>query len=220
MDALLPGLHASPPEPLGFAPHLGIRAFLLQRELGNVLIYRSAALQGDGEAEAIDALGGVGRQYLNHSYEASPACDWVRDRFDAPLLVHGDDAEQSAAHCTVDHTFTRRHRLDDDLEVIPTPGHTPGATAYLWDGGGHRVLFTGDTVYFPREGDWRAAVLDGVSDRDRYVESLELLRDLDFDVLLPGIARLGEPYHAVVEDGEGRRRIGEILERVRRGEDG
>lgn len=220
MEAVVPGLHASPPESLGFAPQLGIRAFLLQRDLGNVLIYRSAALLDEGGAEAIDALGGIERQYLNHSHEAAPACDWVRDRFNAPLLVQAGDAEETAAHCTVDHTFTKRHHLDDDFEVIPTPGHTLGATAFLWDTGDHRVLFTGDTIYFPRAGDWRAAVIDGVSDRDRYVESLELLRDLEFDVLVPGIARLDEPHHQVVEPDEGRRRIGAILQRVRAGEDG
>ena len=47
----------------------------------------------------------------------------------------------------------------DDFEVIPIPGHTSGATAYLWDGGGHRCLFTGDTLYL-REGEWVAAVLE------------------------------------------------------------
>lgn len=185
-----------------------------------MLVYRSAALQDDGQAEAIDALGGIERQYLNHSHEAAPACDWVRERFNAPLLVHAGDAEESATRCTVDHTFAKRHHLDDDLEVIPTPGHTPGATAYLWDTGEHRVLFTGDTIYLPRDDDWRAAVLDGVSDRERYVESLELLREVDFDVLVPGVARLEAEHHQIVDRDEGRQRIGAIAERLRQGEDG
>lgn len=144
----------------------------------------------------------------------------MRDRFNAPLLVHAGDAEESAAHCTVDHTFTKRHRLDDDFEVIPIPGHTPGATAYRWDTGDHRCLFTGDSIFFRRGGEWRAAVIDGVSDRDSYIESLELLRELEFDVLVPGIASIGEPHHQVVEREEARRRIDAILERLRRGEDG
>jgi lactoylglutathione lyase len=39
-----------------------------------VLIYRAATLEQD--VEAVVALGGVSRQYLNHHHEASPACDW------------------------------------------------------------------------------------------------------------------------------------------------
>ena len=39
-------------------------------------------------------------------------------------------------------TFSSRHLEGDDFEVIPTPGHTSGATAFLWDSGRHRVLRT------------------------------------------------------------------------------
>ena len=105
----------------------------------------------------------------------------------------------------------------DDFEVIPIPGHTPGATAYLWDSGRHRCLFTGDTVYL-REGEWVAAVLDS-SDRGAYIESLELIKELDFDVLVPWAATAGQPFHAVTDKGDVRRRIDAILERVRRGDD-
>ena len=66
----------------------------------------------------------------------------------------------------------------------------------------------------------RAAVLDGVSDRERYIESLELIRTLDFDLIVPGIAAAGEPYYEFVEKAEAERYIDEILERVRRGESG
>ncbi len=217
MDTVIPDLYASAPEPLGFGPSLEIRAFLLQREGGNLLIYRSAALEQD--VEAVNGLGGISRQYLNHHHEASPVCDWVARTFGAPLHVHEEDASEASKICDVDETFSERHHLDEDFEVIPIPGHTAGATAFLWDTGEHRVLFTGDTVFFIR-GRWRAAVLDGVSDREKYIESLELIRTLDFDLVVPGIAPAGEPYHAFVERAEAERRIDEILERVRRGEDG
>ena len=76
-----------------------------------------------------------------------------------------------SATCDVAEAFSKRHRLDEDFEVIPTTGHTSGATAFLWDAGRHRCLFTGDTIFFPR-GKWVVAVLDGVSDWERYIESL------------------------------------------------
>src|SRR5918994_4902301 len=145
MDNVIPGLYASTPEPLGFGPSLEIRAFLLQRERGNLLVYRSGMLERD--VEEINALGGISRQYLNHHHEASPACDWVAKTFGAPLHVHEEEAPTVSETCDVAEAFSERHRLDDDFEVIPTPGHTPGATAYLWKHDGRRYLFTGDTIY-------------------------------------------------------------------------
>src|ERR671919_387274 len=95
------------------------------------------------DVEEINALGGISRQYLNHYHEASPACDWVARTFDAPLHVHEADARAVSEVCNVDETFSEHHKLDEDFQIIPIPGHTSGATAYLWDTRQHRVLFTG-----------------------------------------------------------------------------
>lgn len=225
MQSLLPTLHASEPEAVPFGPSLEIRAFLLQRERGNLLIYRAETLKRD--KETVDELGGISRQYLNHRHEAAPVCDWVAEAFGAPLFCHADDAESASAGCKVAETFAERHRLDDDFEIIPTPGHTSGATAYLWESSEHRCLFTGDTVFFP-SGEWRALLLrsnappplDGASDRERYLASLELLRSLDFDLLVPSLATAAQPYYEFVEPAESKRRIDTIIDRVRRGENG
>jgi hypothetical protein len=206
MESAIDGLHASAPEPLPFAPSLLARAFLLEREHGNLLIYSVSDLAS--VAPAIEDLGGISRQYLNHRHEAAFASDWVR----APLFVHQNEREAVEPKAHVRATFARRHKLDDDFEVIPTPGHTSGATAYLWDTGRHRLLFTGDTIFL-KDGEWVAAVLDS-SDREPYVESLELIRELDFDVLVPWIATAGEPYCVMTSPENTRRRIGAILERV------
>jgi glyoxylase-like metal-dependent hydrolase (beta-lactamase superfamily II) len=211
METVIPRLHATIPEPLPFAPSLHARAFLLERKRGNILVYSTTVLEAD--AAAIDDLGGIARHYLNHGHEAMFASDGV----DAPLFVHENERETVERAYNVRGTFSRRHVFDDDVQVIPTPGHTSGATAYLWDSGGHRALFTGDTVYLDG-GEWVAAVLEDSSDRAAYLESLELIRELDFDVLVPWAAR-GEPYHAVVSHAEARRRIDAIIERVRRGEE-
>jgi hypothetical protein len=205
------GLFASSPQPLPFAPSLEIRAFLLQRDQGNLLVYSATTIEAD--AGAITGLGGISRRYLNHWHEAM----FPSDALDAPLFVHRAERESVAETYHVRATFSRRHVLDDDFEVIPVPGHTRGATAYLWDSGEHRLLFTGDTIYLHR-GEWVAAVLES-SDRRRYIESLELIRDLDFDVLVPWAATKGEPYYAPTDKSDAQRRIEAILGRLRRGED-
>ena len=207
----IPGLHATSPEQLPFDQRLVIRAYLLEREAGNVLIYRTGTLAAD--ARRFEELGGVARQYLNHSHEAMFGD--AEPAIDAPLFVHEADAAETRRRAPVRATFSRRHRLDDDFEVIPTPGHTPGATAYLWDTGENRLLFTGDSIYL-RNDRWVAAVLDS-SDRDAYIASLETLREVDFDVLVPWAATIGGPSHSVLAEGEGREQLDAILERLRRG---
>ena len=211
MDSALAGLHASTPEPLPFASDVDIRAFVLRREQGNLLLYSVTCLSAD--AAAIEDVGGITRHYLNHRHEAL----FVSDAVSAPLFVHARERRSVESAYHVRGTFSKRHTLDGDFEVIPTPGHTPGATAYLWDSGQHRFLFTGDTIYV-RDGEWVAAVLDS-SDRKTYLESLELIRELDFDVLVPWAATAGDPYYAVTGNGQARRRIDKIRDRVRRGGD-
>jgi glyoxylase-like metal-dependent hydrolase (beta-lactamase superfamily II) len=210
MDVVIPGLYASAPQPLPFAPSSDMRAFLCRREQGNVLVYTTPELES--EAQAIEELGGISRRYLNHHHEAgflSPC--------PSPLWVHERERREVAEETEVGGTFSSRHLLNDDLEVIPVPGHTPGATAYLWDTGEHRALFTGDTIYLS-DGEWVAAVLES-SDRDSYIASLELIRELDFDVLVPWNATGGHPYHAMTDRLDARQRVDAILARIRRGED-
>ena len=210
MDTDIRGLYASAPESLPFAPSHDIRAFVLQRDRGNLLLYSTTTLAA--EATAIERLGGLSRHYLNHAHEAMFASEWVQ----APLFVHEAERAAVSKSYVIRGTFSKPHMLDDDFEVIPTPGHTPGATAYLWDTGEHRLLFTGDSIYLD-EGEWIAAVLAS-SDRAAYIESLERLGKLDFDVLVPWAATRGQPAYAITEPAEAKRRIGAILERVRRGE--
>ena len=216
MQSVIPGLYASAPAGLSFAPSMRIRAFLLRRRQGNLLVYSAGTVADD--ARAIEEQGGVSRHYLNHWHEAAfGGGDRVAGTLGAPLFCHENERESVAETTKVAGTFSLRHMQGDDFEVIPIPGHTRGATAYLWDSGQHRCLFTGDTLYL-RAGEWVAAVLES-SDRASYVESLELLKELDFDVLVPWLATAGQPFHAVTDKADTRRRIDAVLERIRRGDD-
>jgi glyoxylase-like metal-dependent hydrolase (beta-lactamase superfamily II) len=195
MESVMPHLHASDPEPLPFAPSQVIRAFLLRRDAANLLVYSAPTV----DAAAVAALGGASRILLGHWHEGEfgGGAD-VSAALDAPLT-----GERAAP---LDTAF-------EDVEVIPIPGHTPGATAYLWNG----ALFTGDTIYLDGD-DWVAAVLES-SDRAAYVESLERLRELDFDLLVPWAASIDGPYVARTDRDDAHRRIDAIIARVRQGED-
>ena len=214
MDTITRQLQPLTPAPLSFAPSLRIRAFVVPREHDNLLVYSSPTITGD--AAEIASLGGVGYHYLNHWHESLFGDDAIRDELGARLVVHEADRAATAERRTVDATFAEGGPLGGGFELIPTPGHTPGATAFLWDSGERRYLFTGDTIYLV-DGEWVAAVLPS-SDRDAYLDGLDLLRDLDFDVLVPWAATAGRPWYAETDRADARRRIGAIIERVRRGE--
>jgi glyoxylase-like metal-dependent hydrolase (beta-lactamase superfamily II) len=196
MEPLLPGLYATDPQPLPFAPSTTVRAFRLERRAGDLVVYGADTLSG---------VEGIAGRYLNHWHEAMFAGDA------GPTFVHERDRDAAARRTTVDGTFGERSKLDGDFELIPIPGHTPGATAFLWQG----MLFTGDSIYLD-DGDWVAAIVGG-SDRAAYVESLERLRELHFDVLVPWAASAGQPFHAPTDAADARRRIDAILARLRAG---
>lgn len=107
--------------------------------------------------------------------------------------------------------------LDKGLEVIPTPGHTPRMTLFLW-GGGHRCyLFTGDFICFERKR-WRMVIL-GSSDREKSIQSLKMVRELGLDVLVPWITTRDEPLTCFVENEyEKHEQIQNITDRMREGE--
>lgn len=195
MESVIPDLYASDPEPLPFAPDHGIRAFLLRRDAGNLLIYSAPTV----DAAAVAAHGGATRILLNHWHEAEfGGGEQVAAALDAPL------------------TGERAAPLEppgDDVQAIPIPGHTPGATAFLW----HGALFTGDSVYLD-DGEWVGAVLDS-SDRAAYLESLARLRELDFELLVPWAASRSGPFVAATDRADARRRIDAIIARVRAGGD-
>jgi glyoxylase-like metal-dependent hydrolase (beta-lactamase superfamily II) len=194
MESVMPDLYASDPEPLPFAPSQTMRAYLLRRDAGNLLVYSAPTV----DAAQVEALGGVSSILLNHWHEAEfGGGAQVAAALDAPLM--GERAAPFAVH-------------GDDVQVIPIPGHTPGATAFLWNG----VLFTGDSIVVD-EGKWVAAVLES-SDRALYIKSLELIRELDFDLLVPWAASSGGPFYAQTDAEDARPRIDSILERVRNGE--
>ncbi len=209
LDTPIEGLRATPPAGLPFLANAQVRSFVLERPKGNVIVYNSPGLSE--AASEIHALGDATHLLINHGHEAM----YGPPRLDVPVSVHERDRAETAGGLTVSGTFTRRQMIDDDLEVIPTPGHTPGTTSYLWDSGRHRFLFTGDFLWV-EYGQWKAVVL-GSSDRAASLDSLRLIADLDFDVLVPWAAMKGEPPVNVVDHDDARKRIDAVIASVEAG---
>jgi len=209
LTQLLPRLHATGTSRLPYQHNVLLRSFVLQRPAGNVVIYNSPGI--DEASGAIDRLGGASRLLVNHAHEAM----YGNPGLDLAVSVHERDRAEAARSMRVDSTFSDRHMIDDDLEVIPTPGHTPGTTSFLWNSGEHRFLFTGDFIWI-ESGEWKAVVLSPAL-RDEYLASLAVIRDLDFDVLVPwGVTEDG-PSFAMTDQDDRHQRIDAIIARVEAG---
>ncbi len=117
--------------------------------------------------------------------------------FSTKVAIHGSDAGElesgrlygtanlfgKDAKSTVGQELSDGESIDCgelELKVIHTPGHTPGGICLL-STAGH--LFTGDTVF--SGGSFGRVDLSGGS-ASELIESLERLKNLDFEFLMPG----------------------------------
>jgi hydroxyacylglutathione hydrolase len=147
----------------------------------NVLLYAPGT---DDELDAIDALGGVADQYLSHRDEAGPMLKQIEARFGARLHASVAEAGDVGHYAVPDVLFDTRRVDTNGIEVIPTPGHSPGSTCFLVPGAAGSYLFTGDTIYRAAGGTWTAGYIPGVSDRAALASTLELLATLTPDLVV------------------------------------
>ncbi|MGQ0479918.1 MAG: MBL fold metallo-hydrolase [Pseudonocardia sp.] len=194
-------------------PGLTTHAYLWTRPSGgNVLFYSTA---GDADHDEIAALGGIAHQYLSHRDEAGPALAQLAERFGCRLHASTAEAADVRRFAEPDVLFDGRRHVDaEGIEVIPTPGHTPGSTCFVVPGaGGATYLFTGDTAFVGRDGSWAAGYIPPISDADTLAASLELLSTLDPDLVVSSAfpsERGAHPLHRGEWAGHARHAIASI----------
>jgi len=192
MKQIYPDLWRTAPEhPLpDDLPDLMMHAYLLVREQGNLLFCRS---EHQADHQQIRDLGGITHQYLTHWHEAAPGLARIKEMFGSKLVCHRRAEHTVSQFSPVDLSFETRAVHLGDVEVIPTPGHTPGSTCFLFDSPhGKTYLFAGDTL-FPSRGSWEALVWEDGNEAELR-ESLKLLRRLEPDVILCGASVGDVPF--------------------------
>ncbi len=136
----------------------------------------------EGSFDDMDALGGVALHLLGDMHFAARYNDDVDVHFGVATMcseIEGPDVRRKVKNVV---TFPfERHMLAPGVEVIPTPGHRPGAVSYLVDVGGRRCLFAGDSIYHGGD-EWMCPV--SKKNRKTMLATLDLLAGIDFDVLL------------------------------------
>jgi glyoxylase-like metal-dependent hydrolase (beta-lactamase superfamily II) len=168
----------------------GAWSYLITRpatEGGNILIdsprFASQLLK------RIEALGGVSQMLLTHKDDVADH-ELFRERFGCERVMHGDDG---AARLGVEQVIqgTEPVQLDDDLLVIPTPGHTRGHVVFLYR---KKFLFTGDHLaWSPARQTLTAFRSVAWYSWPEQIRSMEKLLNYEFEWVLPGH---GDTHHA------------------------
>jgi glyoxylase-like metal-dependent hydrolase (beta-lactamase superfamily II) len=136
---------------------------------------------------------------LSHLDEAGPNLARIAARFDRRLHAPAAELEVIAEHGHVDVPLEAVRHVDvNDVEVLPTPGHSPGSTCYLVTGtGGDRYLFTGDTIFPAGDGTWSTFVVPGRGDPAAMRDSVKLLGTVEPDIVISSAFAGPTPIEAV-----------------------
>lgn len=161
----------------------GAWSYLILRpeaEGGNVLI--DSPRFATQLVNRIDKMGGVRRMLLTHKDDVADH-ERFAQKFGCERIMHRDDGAHRLGIERIIEGETEV-RLDPDLLVIPTPGHTRGHVVYLYK---NKFLFTGDHLaWSPARKTltaFRSVTWFSWSEQTR---SMKKLLDYEFEWVLPG----------------------------------
>ena len=156
----------------------------VRRPAGNLILDASRVGSISDSFDALEAAGGVAVAVISDRHLGGEATNQIAQRFGATVYCSEIEAEAmghrtNAVH--IDHLLPfKRTVVEGDVMLVPTAGHTAGQLSTLAQVEGAGVLFTADFVW-RENGKWRP----GNRSRKKMVESLEGLRDLAFDFVVP-----------------------------------
>jgi glyoxylase-like metal-dependent hydrolase (beta-lactamase superfamily II)/ferredoxin len=149
-------------------------------------------------------LGGMAHVFFTHQDDIADGNRYA-EHFGAKRVVHrGDRGSVPKAEIVLDAPRT----FVNDLQAIPTPGHTAGHQALLYR---DRFLFTGDHVWWNEERKQLSASRQYCwHSWDEQIESMARLLDYRFSWILPGHGR-----RIFLPADQMRQSIAELVERMR-----
>lgn len=131
----------------------------------------------------LESLGGVSTLFLTHSDDLADQQKFV-DHFGCRRAMHASEAEPDF-EIPFDGEFP--FQLDEEITLIPTPGHTRGSSCLLYRG---KFLFTGDHAAFSETREHVYAFRGACwYDWKEQIRSMERLAQFDFEWILPGHGR-------------------------------
>lgn len=167
----------------------GAASWLIRRDAGNVLIDSPRA--ASTLLARLDDLGGVRTMFLTHRDDVADH-EAFHARFGCERVMHRADAVRGIERVIDGHAPVR---LDDDLVIVPVPGHTRGSCVLIYR---DTFAFTGDHV-------WATDAQDGLEAGEdvcwyswpEQKRSMARLAEHRFEWVLPGH---GRRFHAASAD--------------------
>src|SRR5689334_9393770 len=142
----------------------------------------------------IEHLGPPRRMLLTHQDDVADHQKF-RDRFGLERVLHRNDVRSKTASVEIQPAGNEPVQLDDDVLMIPTPGHTRGHAVFLYR---DAFLFTGDHLaWSPDRGHLYAFRSACWYSWPEQIKSMERLLDYRFEWVLPGH---GRPVHLAAEE--------------------
>ena len=141
-DLGIPGIAVEP----GFA--IGQRALLVPEADGCVM-WDCVPLATSEAVDHVRSLGGLKAIAVSHPHFYGAVADWSEAFGGVPVYLHGDDrAFVTRPHPAIVPWSGDTHRISDDILLVRTGGHFPGATVMHWRTGaeGRGALLTGDVA--------------------------------------------------------------------------
>ena len=155
-----------------------------QEQGGNVLV--DSPRFTNPLVKRIEEVGGVNLMWLSHRDDIADHVKFA-GHFHCPRMMHQADGAIALGIETVV-TGTDPVRIDEDLLLIPTPGHTRGHQVLLYR---DKILFTGDHLAWSPERETLTAFRDvcwyNWAEQTRSMEKLLAYR---FEWVLPGHGRI------------------------------
>ena len=192
---ILPGVFLVPQngnKGFGFS-HFG------RRPAGNLVLDASRVGSISDAFDEIEGLGGVKAAVISDRHLGGAATNQIAERFGAAIYCSAVEVEamgHRANQVRIDHILPfERTTIEDDVLLVPTPGHTAGQFSTLAEVAGARILFTADFVW-REQGRWRP----GNWSRKKMVGSFEALRDLAFDHVVPWTGYAQTEFFVPVRD--------------------
>ena len=166
----------------------GAASYFITREQGNILV--DGPRYSKSLSKNMKNHGGVKLHYLTHKDDVADTDLYQKD-FNSTRLMHSDDISTKTNHYETQLTGEDDYKIDDDLLVIPVPGHTKGHTVLLYK---EKFLFTGDHLALSKNlGHLYAFKTACWYDFDTQIKSMEKLLNYQFLYILPGH---GAPFRA------------------------
>jgi glyoxylase-like metal-dependent hydrolase (beta-lactamase superfamily II) len=160
----------------------GARSYLIVRPEGNVLV--DSPRFARSLIRRLEELGGVRTLFLTHRDDVADHARF-HAHFGCERIIHAADSRGIDAERRID--GSEQVRLDPDLTVVPTPGHTRGHAVLLYR---EKFLFAGDHLAWShRYGHLIAFRRANWYSWPETIRSMERLKDYRFEWVLPGHGR-------------------------------